>query len=114
VGYQEPWGFTACLLGGAQAPLSNRHFKQLLREIVVAQPNAGKCLMKWSTSKIGFDEEDHSTSTKGVGTRLPLITSPSIVLSSMEGRASTSSQSRSLKRCRCCTIGSCQLDRSSG
>jgi hypothetical protein len=28
-GYQEPRGFTACLLGGAQAPLSNRHFKQL-------------------------------------------------------------------------------------
>jgi hypothetical protein len=29
VGYQEPRGFAACLLGGAQAPLSNRHFKQL-------------------------------------------------------------------------------------
>jgi hypothetical protein len=26
-GYQEPRGFAACLLGGAQAPLSNRHFK---------------------------------------------------------------------------------------
>jgi hypothetical protein len=24
--------------------------------------------MKWSTSKIGFDEEDHPISTKGVGT----------------------------------------------
>jgi hypothetical protein len=35
-GYQEPRGFAACLLGGAQAPLSNRHFKQLLREIAVA------------------------------------------------------------------------------
>jgi hypothetical protein len=29
-GYQEPQGFAACLLGGAQAPFSNRHFKQLL------------------------------------------------------------------------------------
>jgi hypothetical protein len=35
-GYQEPRGFAACLLDGAQAPLSNRHFKQLLREIVAA------------------------------------------------------------------------------
>jgi hypothetical protein len=26
-GYQEPRGFAACLLGGAQAPLSNRNFK---------------------------------------------------------------------------------------
>jgi hypothetical protein len=32
-GYQEPRGFTAYLLGGAQAPLSNRHLKQLSREI---------------------------------------------------------------------------------
>jgi hypothetical protein len=28
-GYQEPRGFAACLLGGAQAPLSNHNFKQL-------------------------------------------------------------------------------------
>jgi hypothetical protein len=35
-GYQEPRGFAACLLGGAQAPLSNRHFKQLSWEIAVA------------------------------------------------------------------------------
>jgi hypothetical protein len=37
-GYQEPRGFAACLLGGAQAPLSNRHFKQLSREIAAASP----------------------------------------------------------------------------
>jgi hypothetical protein len=30
--------------------------------------------MKWSTSKIGFDEGDHATSTKGVGTILLLCT----------------------------------------
>jgi hypothetical protein len=28
-GYLEPRGFAACLLGGAQTPLSNCHFKQL-------------------------------------------------------------------------------------
>jgi hypothetical protein len=28
--------------------------------------------MKWSTSKIGFNEEDHPTSTKAVGT-IPLL-----------------------------------------
>jgi hypothetical protein len=33
--------------------------------------------MKWSTSKIGFDEEDHLTSTKGVGT-IPLLCTPTI------------------------------------
>jgi hypothetical protein len=76
-GYQEPRGFAACLLGGAQAPLSNRHFKQLSREIVAAQPSASNRLMKWSTSKIGFDEEDHPTSTKAVGT-IPLLCTPTI------------------------------------
>jgi hypothetical protein len=75
--YQEPRGFAACLLGGAQAPLSNRHFKQLSREITAAQPNTGNRLMKWSTSKIGFDEEDHPTSTKGIGT-IPLLCTPTI------------------------------------
>jgi hypothetical protein len=33
--------------------------------------------MKWSTSKIGFDEEDHPISTKGVGT-IPLLCTPTI------------------------------------
>jgi hypothetical protein len=45
-GYQEPRGFAACLLGGAQASLSNRHFKQLSREIAAAQPSASNRLMK--------------------------------------------------------------------
>jgi hypothetical protein len=76
-GYQEPRGFAAFLLGGAQASLSNRHFKQLSREITVAQPNVGNRLMKWSTNKIGFDKEDHPTSTKGVGT-IPLLCTPTI------------------------------------
>jgi hypothetical protein len=33
--------------------------------------------MKWSTSKISFDEEDHPTSTKGMGT-IPLLCTPTI------------------------------------
>jgi hypothetical protein len=33
--------------------------------------------MKWSTSKIGFDEEDHPISTKVVGT-IPLLCTPTI------------------------------------
>jgi hypothetical protein len=33
--------------------------------------------MKWSTSKIGFDEEDHPISTKAVGT-IPLLWTPTI------------------------------------
>jgi hypothetical protein len=33
--------------------------------------------MKWSTSKIGFDKEDHLTSTKGVGI-IPLLCTPTI------------------------------------
>jgi hypothetical protein len=76
-GYQEPQGFAACLLGGAQAPLSNRHFKQLSWEIAVAQPNVNSHRLKWSTSKIGFDEEDHPISTKVVGT-IPLMCTPTI------------------------------------
>jgi hypothetical protein len=33
--------------------------------------------LKWSTSKIGFDEEDHPLSTKAVGT-IPLLCTPTI------------------------------------
>jgi hypothetical protein len=57
--------------------LSNRHFKQLLQEIAAAQPSSGNRLMKWSISKTGFDEEDHPTSIKCVGT-IPLLCTPTI------------------------------------
>jgi hypothetical protein len=33
--------------------------------------------MKWSTCKIGFDEEDHPASTRGVDT-IPLLCMPTI------------------------------------
>jgi hypothetical protein len=71
-GYQELRGFAACLLGGAQAPLSNRHFKQLSWEIAAAQPNINSHRLRWSTNKNGFVEEDHPISTRAVGT-IPLL-----------------------------------------
>jgi hypothetical protein len=33
--------------------------------------------LKWSTNKMGFDEEDHPISTKDVGT-IPLVCTPTI------------------------------------
>jgi hypothetical protein len=64
-------------MGGAQAPLSNRHFKQLLQEIAAVQPNVNSHRLKWSTNNIGFDKEDHLISTKAVGT-IPLLCMPTI------------------------------------
>jgi hypothetical protein len=57
--------------------LSNRHFKQLSREIAAAQPNVNSHRLKWSTNKIDFDEEDHPISTKAMGT-IPLLCMPTI------------------------------------
>jgi hypothetical protein len=67
----------SCLLGGDQALLSNRHFKQLSREIAVAQPSVNSPRLRWSTNKIGFDEEDHPIPTRAVGT-IPLLCTPTI------------------------------------
>jgi hypothetical protein len=47
------------------------------REIAAAQPNVNSHRLKWSTNKIGFDEEDHPISTKAVGT-IPLLCMPTI------------------------------------
>jgi len=76
-GYQEPRRM-ACILGGAQAPISNRHFKQLTREINAALPGveASKPL-KWSQYAISFDSSDHPKSTRTVGT-IPLVCTPTI------------------------------------
>jgi hypothetical protein len=76
-GFQEPRGFAACLLGGAQASLSNCHFKQLSHEIAAAQPSANSSKLNRSSSKLGFDEEDHSISIKAVGT-IPIMCTPMI------------------------------------
>jgi hypothetical protein len=43
----------------------------------VAQPNINSHRLKWSTNKIGFDEEDHPISTNAVGT-IPLLCTPTI------------------------------------
>jgi hypothetical protein len=57
--------------------LSNCHFKQLSQEIAVAQPSINSHRLKWSTSKIGFNEEDYPLSTKAMGT-IPLLCTPTI------------------------------------
>jgi hypothetical protein len=62
---------------GELALLSNRHFKQLLREIVTTQPSANSPRLKWSSHKLGFDEEDHPVSTRAVGT-IPIVCTPTI------------------------------------
>jgi hypothetical protein len=57
--------------------LCNHHFKHLSWEIAAAQPNVNRHRLKWSTNKIGFDEEDHPISTKAVAT-IPLLCTPTI------------------------------------
>src|SRR5664279_4793926 len=76
-GYQEPRRM-ACILGGAQAPISNRHFKQLTREINAALPGVGALKpLKWSQFAISFDSSDHPKSTRTVGT-IPFVCTPTI------------------------------------
>ena len=65
---------TACILGGAQAPSSNRHFKQLAREIATALPGVEASR---SQHPIIFDSTDHPKSTSTVGT-IPLVCTPII------------------------------------
>ena len=77
-GYQEPQGYVACILGGAQAPLSNRHFKRFSRELNAALPRVEASQpLKWSEHKISFDARDHPKSTRTVGT-IPLVCTPTI------------------------------------
>jgi hypothetical protein len=57
--------------------LSNLHFKQLSPEIAAAQPSINSRKPRWSTNKIGFDEEDHPVSTRAVGI-IPLLCTPTI------------------------------------
>jgi hypothetical protein len=47
-GYQEPRGAICCILGGAQAPTSARHFKQLVREVAATHPGLNPVKLKWS------------------------------------------------------------------
>ena len=111
-GYQVPRG-AACILGGAQASSSNRHFKQLAREIATALPGVeASWPLKWSQYPIVFDSSDHPKSTLTVGT-IPLVCTPTInniavsktLIDGVE--ASTSSLSRPSRSFRCPTSGSC-------
>jgi hypothetical protein len=76
-GYQEPRSIAAYLLGGAQDPLSNCHCKQLSREIAAAQPSVNSPRVKWSSNKLGFDEEDPPISTRAVSP-IPIVCTPTI------------------------------------
>ena len=68
----------ACILGGAQAPSSNRHFKQLAREIAAALPGVEASRpLKWSQYPITFDSSDQPKSTSTVGT-IPQVCTPTI------------------------------------
>ena len=68
----------ACILGRAQAPLSNRHFKQFAHEVNAAlpRPEASQPL-KWSQYAISFDSKDHPKSTASAGA-LPMLCTPTI------------------------------------
>jgi len=77
-GYQAPKGTMACILGGAQAPRSNNHFKQFARAVNAALPGVESSQpLKWSQYPIAFDSSDHPKSIKTVGT-IPLICTPTI------------------------------------
>ena len=77
-GYQEPQAYIACILGGAQAPLSNRHFKKVSQEINAVLPRIEVSQpLKWSEHKISFDARDHPKSTRAMGT-IPLVCTPTI------------------------------------
>ena len=77
-GYQEPQAYIACILGGAQAPLSNRHFKKFSREVSVVLPRIEASQpLKWSEYRISFDASDHPKSTGSVG-MIPLVCTPTI------------------------------------
>ena len=67
-----------CVDGGASLHTSHRQLKQWAREITAAEPSfdAHKPL-KWSSTPIIFDTEDHPDRTTAVGC-LPLFVSPMI------------------------------------
>jgi hypothetical protein len=70
-------GLVECILGSAQVPLSNRHFKQIQRQVADAAVRAEAPSLKWSNDRISFDHEDHPRSTKSVGI-IPLVCMPTI------------------------------------
>ena len=67
-----------CVDGGASLHTSHRQLKQWAREITAAEPSfdAQKPL-KWSSTPLIFDAEDHPDRTTAVGC-LPLLVSPAV------------------------------------
>ena len=67
-----------CVDGGASLHTSHRQLKQWAHEITAAEPSfdAQKPL-KWSSTPLIFDAEDHPDRTTAVGC-LPLLVSPTI------------------------------------
>ena len=76
-GFQEPRAI-ACILGGAQAPASQRIFKQFAREVNAVLPKLEVMRpLRWSACAIMFSSADQlkCTATAGV---LPVLCSPVI------------------------------------
>ena len=67
-----------CIDGGASLHTSHRRLKQWAREITAAEPSFdAQRPLKWSSTPIIFDNEDHPDRTTAVGF-LPLLVSPTI------------------------------------
>src|SRR3954468_11025972 len=67
-----------CVDGGASLHTSHRQLKQWVREVNAAEPPVeSRKLLKWSSTPIGFDIEDHRDRTTTVGC-LPMLVSPTI------------------------------------
>lgn len=67
-----------CVNGGALLNTSHRQLKQWAREIAAAEPSFdSQKQLKWSSTPIIFDTEDHPDRTTAVGC-LPLLVSPMI------------------------------------
>src|SRR4051812_45877323 len=67
-----------CVDGGASLHTSHRQLKQWVREVNAAEPPMeSRRLLKWSSTPIIFDLEDHPDRTTAVGC-LPMLVSPTI------------------------------------
>src|SRR3954463_10208337 len=67
-----------CVDGGASLHTSHRQLKQWVREVNAAEPPVeSRKLLKWSSTPIIFDIEDHPDRTTAVGC-LPMLVSPTI------------------------------------
>ena len=68
----------ACILGEAQAPASNHHFKLFSREVNAALPRPeASCPLKWSQYAISFGSKDHPKSMEAVGA-ISMLCTPTI------------------------------------